>query len=166
MFPGPLVPERFMSSGANSVATSNMAQDRSPADAANQFPVHDDCESIEGKVKWFDVKKGFGFITGPEGQDVFVHFSTIDTDGFRTLKDNELVEYKLCKGDKGFYAADVQRKPQVKSESYSDAPDKRQRVENVKAVARASTSSIVDDGISSVAADRPRRRPVIDGYVG
>ncbi|MDB5354004.1 MAG: cspLA, partial [Phycisphaerales bacterium] len=42
-----------------------------------------------GQVKWFDSKKGFGFILGPQGQDVFVHFSSIDGDGFRSLKDGE-----------------------------------------------------------------------------
>ena len=45
-----------------------------------------------GTVKWFDTKKGFGFIIGPEGQDVFVHFSSIEGDGFRSLKDGEAVD--------------------------------------------------------------------------
>lgn len=63
----------------------------------------------EGTVKWFDVKKGFGFLTGPEGQDVFIHFSSIDGDGFRTLKDGELVRYELHSGDKGDFAKHVQR---------------------------------------------------------
>ena len=62
-----------------------------------------------GQVKWFDVKKGFGFIVGPEGQDVFVHYSSIAADGFRTLKDGEAVEYELVQGEKGFHAQDVRR---------------------------------------------------------
>ena len=62
-----------------------------------------------GNVKWFDVKKGFGFIVGPEGQDVFVHFSQIDGDGFKTLKDGEPVTYELLQGDKGFHAREVRR---------------------------------------------------------
>lgn len=62
-----------------------------------------------GNVKWFDVKKGFGFIVGPEGQDVFVHFSSITGDGFKTLKDGEAVEYELSEGDKGFHAREVRR---------------------------------------------------------
>lgn len=62
-----------------------------------------------GNVKWFDVKKGFGFIVGPEGQDVFVHFSSIGGDGFKTLKDGEPVEYDLQQGEKGFHARDVRR---------------------------------------------------------
>lgn len=62
-----------------------------------------------GPVKWFDPKKGYGFITGPEGQDVFVHFSQIQGDGFRSLKDGEEVEYELIEGEKGFQAQAVNR---------------------------------------------------------
>ena len=62
-----------------------------------------------GKVKWFDPKKGFGFIVGTEGQDVFVHYTSIAGDGFRALKDGEMVDYELVKGDKGFLAQNVAR---------------------------------------------------------
>jgi CspA family cold shock protein len=62
-----------------------------------------------GKVKWFDPKKGYGFIIGDEGQDVFVHYTSIAGDGFRALKDGETVDYELVKGDKGFQARNVQR---------------------------------------------------------
>jgi CspA family cold shock protein len=62
-----------------------------------------------GNVKWFDTKKGFGFIVGPEGQDVFVHFSSIEGDGFRSLKDGETVDYDLAEGAKGFSATRVKR---------------------------------------------------------
>ena len=62
-----------------------------------------------GKVKWFDPKKGYGFIIGDEGQDVFVHYTSIIGDGFRALKDGETVGYELIKGDKGFQARGVQR---------------------------------------------------------
>ena len=62
-----------------------------------------------GTVKWFDTKKGFGFIVGPEGQDVFVHFSSIEGDGFRSLKDGESVDYDIARGDKGFSATRVKR---------------------------------------------------------
>ncbi len=64
---------------------------------------------LSGQVKWFDPKKGFGFIVGPEGRDVFVHFSVIEGDGFRTLKDGEWVEYELAKGTKGLSAQQVKR---------------------------------------------------------
>ena len=62
-----------------------------------------------GTVKWFDTKKGFGFIVGPEGQDVFVHFSSIEGDGFRSLKDGESVDYEIARGDKGYSATRVKR---------------------------------------------------------
>lgn len=64
---------------------------------------------IEGTVKWFDVKKGFGFLEGPDGQDVFIHFSSIIGDGFRTLKDGERVRYELHSGEKGDFAKNVER---------------------------------------------------------
>jgi len=64
---------------------------------------------VTGEVKWFDPKKGYGFIIGPEGQDVFVHFSQIDGDGFRLLKHGEAVEYSLVESDKGFRAESVVR---------------------------------------------------------
>jgi len=60
-------------------------------------------------VKWFDAKKGFGFIVGPDGQDVFVHFSVIQSDGYRTLKDGEAVEFEFERGSKGLLATSVRR---------------------------------------------------------
>jgi len=62
-----------------------------------------------GTVKWFDSKKGFGFILNNEGKDVFVHFSTIEGDGFRSLKDGEAVEYEELTGPKGLSARAVRR---------------------------------------------------------
>ncbi|MEY4181651.1 MAG: hypothetical protein RLZZ217_277 [Planctomycetota bacterium] len=51
-------------------------------------------ENAEGTIKWFDARKGFGFIIGPQGQDIFVHFTVIDQEtGFRTFKDGEKVTY-------------------------------------------------------------------------
>lgn len=65
--------------------------------------------SLHGEVKWFDPKKGYGFIHGPQGQDVFVHFSQIGGEGFRSLKDGEEVDYELVEGEKGFQAREVVR---------------------------------------------------------
>lgn len=65
--------------------------------------------AMRGQVKWFDPKKGFGFILGPSGQDVFVHYSQISGDGFRSLKDGETVDYDLIESDKGLQARDVHR---------------------------------------------------------
>jgi CspA family cold shock protein len=62
-----------------------------------------------GTVKWFDSKKGFGFIVNDAGQDVFVHFSSIEGDGFRCLKDGEQVDYEEVKGNKGLSAQNVRR---------------------------------------------------------
>lgn len=65
--------------------------------------------TTRGQVKWFDPKKGYGFIVGPIGQDVFVHYSQIQGDGFRSLKDGEPVEYELIEGEKGWQARTVTR---------------------------------------------------------
>ncbi len=64
---------------------------------------------LSGKVKWFDPKKGYGFIIGDEGQDVFVHYTSIAGEGFRALKDGELVNYEMVQGDKGSQAHNVSR---------------------------------------------------------
>lgn len=63
----------------------------------------------KGAVKWFDPRKGFGFIVGPEGQDIFVHFSVIEGDGFRVLKDGSSVVYDAENTDKGWKATKVAR---------------------------------------------------------
>ncbi len=60
-----------------------------------------------GTVKWFNAEKGFGFITGDDGKDVFVHFSGILSDGFRTLEENQKVTYNLEDTEKGPKAVDV-----------------------------------------------------------
>ena len=54
-----------------------------------------------GTVKWFDSKKGYGFITGDDGVDVFVHFSVIQSDGFKTLKEGQKVKMEVGEGEKG-----------------------------------------------------------------
>ena len=62
-----------------------------------------------GKVKWFDNKKGFGFIAQDAGQDVFVHHTCITGDGFKTLREGEMVDFELIESDKGPKALNVQR---------------------------------------------------------
>ena len=62
---------------------------------------------LEGKVKWFDNKKGYGFISRDEGEDVFVHFSSINADGFRTLKEGQTISFEISEGDKGPQASNV-----------------------------------------------------------
>jgi CspA family cold shock protein len=62
-----------------------------------------------GKVKWFNDSKGYGFIEQPDGEDVFVHFSAISMDGFKTLTEGEEVDFEVRETDKGLQAANVQR---------------------------------------------------------
>ena len=62
---------------------------------------------IAGKVKWFDEKKGWGFIQKDDGSDVFVHYSAIQCDGFKTLAEGQEVEFDLVEGQKGKQAANV-----------------------------------------------------------
>ncbi len=62
-----------------------------------------------GKVKWFNDAKGYGFIEQDGGDDVFVHFSAIQMDGFKTLVEGQAVEFEVKTGDKGLAASSVQR---------------------------------------------------------
>ncbi|HCX03315.1 MAG TPA: cold-shock protein [Clostridiales bacterium] len=62
---------------------------------------------MNGTVKWFDAKKGFGFITGEDGQDVFVHYSKINKPNFKTLEEGEKVTYNVVEGPKGPQAEEV-----------------------------------------------------------
>ena len=63
----------------------------------------------KGKVKWFNNSKGYGFIQQEDGTDIFVHFSAIQENGYRSLNEGETVEFDLLKGPKGFQAANVSR---------------------------------------------------------
>jgi CspA family cold shock protein len=64
---------------------------------------------IRGTVKWFNEAKGFGFISQENGEDVFVHFSAIQGDGFKTLADGDQVEFNVTRGPKGLQASNVRR---------------------------------------------------------
>lgn len=69
----------------------------------------DTLTAVHGTVKWFDPRKGFGFVVGPQGQDIFVHYTVIEGDGFRALKDGCTVEYDAERSDKGWRATRVIR---------------------------------------------------------
>ncbi len=64
-------------------------------------------EVPKGKVKWFDNKKGYGFITPEDGKDVFVHHTAIQGDGYKTLQEGQEVEFEVVQGPKGEQAANV-----------------------------------------------------------
>ncbi len=71
--------------------------------------------AIKGTVKWFDVKKGFGFIQQDDGNDVFVHHTNISGNGFKVLEDGESVEFEVVEGDKGLQAQNVVRAGEVQA---------------------------------------------------
>jgi CspA family cold shock protein len=66
-------------------------------------------ERIKGTVKWFNDAKGFGFISREGGPDVFVHYSAVNSDGFKSLAEGDKVEFEIVEGQKGPQAANVQK---------------------------------------------------------
>ncbi|HHT37013.1 MAG: cold-shock protein [Candidatus Wallacebacter cryptica] len=64
---------------------------------------------VQGTVKWFNAEKGYGFIEQDNGDDVFVHFTAIQGDGFRTLEEGQKVEFEIVQGNRGPQAANVVR---------------------------------------------------------
>lgn len=64
---------------------------------------------MQGKVKWFNAEKGFGFIDRGEGKDIFVHYSQIVQDGYKSLNEGEVVEFELYQSDRGLQAKNVMK---------------------------------------------------------
>ncbi|WP_422658561.1 cold-shock protein [Paenibacillus sp. EC2-1] len=62
---------------------------------------------MQGKVKWFNAEKGYGFLETEDGGDVFVHFSAIQSEGFKTLEEGQSVEFEIVEGARGPQAANV-----------------------------------------------------------
>jgi len=79
----------------------------------------------KGTVKWFDPKKGFGFIVNEQGQDVFVHYTSLDGEGFRCLRNGQIVQYEQLNSDKGLQGRKVeileQKKPVEKDPQLTNA---------------------------------------------
>ncbi|MCB0729816.1 MAG: cold-shock protein [Ignavibacteriae bacterium] len=65
-------------------------------------------ERVQGTVKWFNSSKGYGFISQENGEDVFVHYKSIIGDGYKTLNENDKVEFVITEGQKGPQASDVE----------------------------------------------------------
>ncbi len=82
---------------------------------------------FRGKVKWFDEKKGYGFISKDEGGDVFVHFSAIDMPGFKTLREGQTVEFEVVQGPKGEQASKVKILDAGTTQRPRRAPQRRER---------------------------------------
>jgi CspA family cold shock protein len=73
-----------------------------------QFNPGNTIKMEQGTVKWFNDAKGFGFISRQNGEDVFVHYSAINSSGFKSLQEGQAVQFNVVKGPKGWQAADVQ----------------------------------------------------------
>ena len=121
-------------------------------------------ELQRGIVKWFNDAKGFGFIEHTDGKDVFIHYSVIQSEGYKTLKDGEEVEYELGDGDKGLHAVKVLR-VNVKEKKQQDetvAPN----LENgsVSSVAKPLTQSLEVEASSQGGSVREKssEQPSID----
>src|SRR5580700_8212505 len=76
-------------------------------DGAGPYPAPVRSDMTQGTVKWFNAEKGYGFISRTDGPDVFVHYSEIDGNGFRSLEENQHVEFEVTQGPKGPQATHV-----------------------------------------------------------
>lgn len=86
---------------------SNSAYNANVATFYNFLFFYGGTEMNKGTVKWFNAEKGYGFITGEDGADVFVHFSAIQGEGFKSLEEGQAVSYDLTEGARGMQAANV-----------------------------------------------------------
>ena len=127
-------------------------------------------EIQRGFVKWFNDAKGFGFIEHATGRDVFVHYSVIECEGFKTLKDGEEVAYELKEGEKGLHAARVIRAnvPEKSEKLPSDGNEESDftaphlQSGNVASVARPASSMIeVENTSGSLAGSIPAEEEIL-----
>ncbi|RKY23990.1 MAG: cold-shock protein [Planctomycetota bacterium] len=85
----------------------------------------------DGKVKWFNPKKGYGFIATEDGRDIFVHYASITGDGYKTLAEGDTVSFDIVEGEKGLRAENVSHKSASRSQTASetDATSESQAVQ-------------------------------------
>ena len=95
----------FIVSAASALVATNKGSKKSPVQRS--IPLNSDNSRETGTVKWFNTNKGFGFITRENGDDVFVHFRSIQGQGHRTLFEGQRVEFSITEGEKGLQAEDV-----------------------------------------------------------
>jgi CspA family cold shock protein len=89
-------------------AVENTVPVRGAPDSFNKRKEYNEVSKEQGTVKWFNASKGFGFIQRQTGEDVFVHFSAIQADGYKSLNDGQAVEFEVVRGPKGLQASNVQ----------------------------------------------------------
>ena len=75
----------------------------------------------EGKVKWFNPRKGYGFIATDDGRDIFVHYASISGSGYKTLVEGDQVSFDIVEGEKGMRAENVVHNPPAESQSEQDS---------------------------------------------
>ncbi len=80
-------------------------------------------ERREGIVKWFNTEKGYGFILNPEGEDVFVHYRSIQVEGFKNLREGQNVSFLQIKSEKGWQAAEVEAEDGGAAQSEPELPE-------------------------------------------
>ena len=85
----------------------------------------------EGKVKWFNPRKGYGFIAADDGRDIFVHYANISSDGYKTLNEGDSVTFEVVDGEKGLRAENVvtQSAPSKKVEEAAEVKDEVEKEE-------------------------------------
>jgi cold shock protein len=99
----------FVEPGVSSTRPTKQDSASGRSDSSSAIQFQEIRKSMEqGTVKWFNDAKGFGFISRQNGEDVFVHYSAINTSGFKSLQEGQAVQFNVVKGPKGWQAADVQ----------------------------------------------------------
>lgn len=94
----------------------------------------------EGTVKWFNPRKGYGFIADKEGRDIFVHYASISGEGYKTLNEGDTVSFDVVEGEKGLRAENVIPEAAAPGKTPKAAPESKPTSENGKATENEATS--------------------------